>query len=261
LLSVDLQPPVWTGEESGMRKVGMLCALALGTVAAPAAAQGSFEGKVVYHVTMANGDTTTMTYYQMGEKIRQEMEMEEMQATSIYDASTGESIMLIPRTKQYMVMNFKKMGEAMGGMSQPMPGSRAQLTADLTEMRVTPTGKKETVAGITCEHYLFEAKDPKPEDQPVDICGAPKMGFTGFVGGPGGGPMIPDTRTLLKAADPDLKKLAANGFFTLKVSLGTDDLHMEATEVDRGPVDAALFRPPADYKKMGMPGGGDPLRR
>ena len=237
-----------------MKRIGCWLALGMAVAAAPAAAQGTFEGVVTYQATGAGGQSGEIKLYQKGDKMRQEMTLGTMQAASIYDGSSGKSIMLIPQQKKYMVLDYGKMSEQMKSMAKGMPGGQGDV-GDLSTMKVTATGQKETIAGVECEHYLFRRKDD--DQSAVDICGATGMGFTGFGSGAGGG-MVPSTKKLLGSGNPELEKLAEKGFFTLslKTSDGDDRVAMRATQVDRRKLGDDLFGPPSDYTEIKLPGGG-----
>jgi hypothetical protein len=228
--------------------------VALLAVAPPksAGAQGTFEGMVAYRMSGMNGE---MRYYQKGEKIRQQMQMPSGETTiTIYDGANGESIVLMPSQKKYVKMNFKAMGAAAGKEMAGMGQGRGRNVSDISKMKVTPTGERETIAGVACEHYLFESTDAKEGTQ-VDICGATGMGFMGS--GHGGAQMF-STAALLEAKNPELAKLAKAGFFPLKMTM-TDGkrgkpMVMEATDLERGKLDAGLFAVPDGYSELVIPG-------
>ncbi len=228
-----------------MRRLATMAGL-VAAVLAPAGlhAQGTFEGIVTIRVTAPGGAPSEMKYYQKGTRIRQESTMGTQTGASIMNGATGEMIMLMPPMKQYMVMNVKQMAKQM-----PMAPRQAP---DLSRMKVTATGRRETVAGVPCEHYLFsDAAAPGQGD--TDICGAAGMGFMG--GGQGMGSM-PSTSGFAGATNPQLAALARRGFFPLKMTMtGPDGSTMtwQVTRVERRTLDAALFAPPAGWTKMTMP--------
>jgi len=237
----------------------MRCSLACGALVAAllglpaAAAQGSFDGLVVYKVSDADGKSGLMRYYQLGNRTRQEFEMNGVAAVSIFDGTTGDILTLMPQHKQYLVMNMKQLGPHMGQMAQALQGQKG-ATGDLSKMKVTATGKSETIAGISCEHFLFASTD-EGSHGPVDVCGATGMGFMGV--GDQASSAMPSTAGLLHSSNPDLARLARAGFFPLKITTpegaGGKSAVFEATQVDRQRPDAALFQPPAGYTKLTLP--------
>jgi len=230
---------------------GALVAALLGPPAA--GAQGSFEGLVVYKVSDAEGKSGLMRYYQLGNRTRQEFEMNGVAAVSIFDGTTGDIITLVPQQKQYLVMNMKQLGQKMGDMAQALQGQK-RATGDLSKMKVTATGKSETIAGISCAHYLFASTDEGGRG-PVDVCGATGMGFMGV--GDQASSAMPSTAGLLHSSNPELARIARGGFFPLKITTpegaGGRSAVFEATQVDRHRPDAALFQPPAGYTKLTLP--------
>lgn len=229
-----------------MRQALMLGSTAVLLATASAAAQGEFEGMVAYKFSEVDGGE--MRIYQQGTKMRQEMEVKQGNRgmASIYDGVTGDAVVLMAEQRRYMKMNRKSMGK----MQKSMAG--AQESPDFSKLTVTPTGESETIAGIECDHYIFESTDEKKSSR-IDICGAKGMGFLG-TGEHGGGPMA--TSTLLKAQNPELAKLAKSGFFPLKMTVkeGKKTVTMEATKVEQKKLDAAMFAIPAGYTEFKMPG-------
>ena len=122
---------------------------------------------------------------------------------------------------------------------------------------MTSTGKTETVAGITCQHWLLGDK------QEMDMCLAKGMGYFGFGGQSGG--VLDKLKNLalrdkIKAqldANPEFAKFVEGGAFPLKmdkIENGQSKTIMEVTSVERKSLDDSLFTVPADYKKMEIPG-------
>ena len=90
----------------------------------------------------------------------------------------------------------------------------------------------------------------------MDLCGAPGMGFMGMAGQAGS--MMPSTIALLSSQNPDLARLARQGFFPLKMTFPGEngDGVWTVTSIDRRRPEAALFQPPADYSELKIPGMG-----
>lgn len=188
--------------------------------------------------------------------------MEEHTMASIYDGTTGDMIMIMPQQKKYMVMNMRSASSTARQLAQGMSGRGANGEApDFSKMKVTPTGQSETIAGIRCEHYLFENTESTDRDRkPMDICGAPGLGFMGMAGEQSS--MMPSTIALLRSQNPVLAKLARQGFFPLKMIMTGHEgtVVWQVTQIDRRRPDAALFRPPAGYTELTIPtmGGSRP---
>lgn len=164
----------------------------------------------------------------------------------LMDISSSTTTMLFPQTKTYTTMNWGKMAEEMtkeAGNASPdgFP-------------KVTSTGKTETIAGITCEHWIIDEK--------MDMCMAKGLGY---FGGGGSGGILDKLKNLsmrdkLKAqidANPEFAKFAEGGAFPLKmanIENGQTKTLMEVTSVERKSLDDSLFNVPADYKKTEIPG-------
>jgi len=241
-------------------------ALALVSVAAlsvpgQARAQGTFEGMVAGTMALPNGKVAPFRYYQLGSRTRQEYSIEGHTGAMIFDGTTGDMMSIMPEQKKYMVINLRtasgpmrQLGEAMGG------GGGGTKPPDFSKMKVTATGQRETIAGMTCEHYLFQNTE-EPDKPPMDMCGATGLGFMGMAGQVNS--MMPSTVALLRSQNPELARLARHGFFPLKMTF-PDREHPDkplvwvVTQIDRHRPDAALFAPPAGYTALQMPGMGKP---
>jgi hypothetical protein len=119
--------------------------------------------------------------------------------------------------------------------------------------KVTSTGKIETIAGVTCQHWLIGDK--------MDMCLAQGLGYFGGVSsGILDKVQNPAMREKFKAqldANPEFAKFAEGGAFPLKIvniENGQSKTIMEVTNVERKSLDDSLFTVPADYKKTEIPG-------
>jgi hypothetical protein len=218
---------------------------------APAATGGAaFEGEITSTMFMGTGQE--VRYSVKGSRTRIETHSPQAgaaQATVLlmdYTATTQN--ILFPQTKTYMSMNLGETIENMGKYAGNEAGNDA--TNDFPKM--TSTGKTETVAGVTCHHWLVGDK--------MDTCLAQGMGY--FSGGSGG---ILDKlknfalREKFKSqldANPEFAKFMEGGAFPLKMTLtenGQAKLVMEVTKIERKSLDDSLFAVPADYRKMEIP--------
>ena len=121
----------------------------------------------------------------------------------------------------------------------------AGATANMSDPKITRTGKKETIAGHECEHVTIEARQ-----QTTDVCMARGLGpfmnamsaMGAMMGGRGG------------AAQPAWQRsLAADGGFPLKVTNQDGVVQLEVTKIEQKKLADALFTVPANYSKMDMP--------
>jgi hypothetical protein len=121
--------------------------------------------------------------------------------------------------------------------------------------KLTETGKRETIAGYTCEHWLMGDK------QNMDICIAKGLGYFGM-GGQGGGAFSTlknlafSPEQLAEASShPEWVKFLEGGAFPLKMTSteeGKVTMNMEATKIEKKSLDDSLFVVPPDYKEFSM---------
>lgn len=205
--------------------------------------QTAFEGVATFKNTVG-GRSVETTYYSKGMKVRQEMVLGGQSAVTITDYGNARSITLMPSQKKYMVMDFKAMAEAVKPLAKDkVPEKPAELP------HITATGKRETVAGRSCEHYLMETGNGQ-----LDMCAAKGIGnFNAFAGAAlsGGKPASdnPQYREILKAA--------RDGFFPLKTTMtdktGKVVFESVAVSIEPKSLAADLFEPPAGFTEFKMP--------
>lgn len=214
---------------------------------------GDFEGMIAMKMQTENQTAAEMTYFLKGNHTRMETKLAnqpEGSAVMLWDLEGGKIVTLMPSRRMYMTMDLKAVAEDMKEMK------KSQGQEDPEFPRLTPTGKQETIAGYTCEHWLMG------ENQEIDICVAKGLGFFGMGGQSGGG--LASLRNLafspkmLAAATshPEWVKFLNGGAFPLKLSAMKDGkvtMTMEATRVEKKPLDDSLFVIPTDYKEFSIP--------
>ncbi|HXF95774.1 MAG TPA: DUF4412 domain-containing protein [Gemmatimonadales bacterium] len=221
-------------------------ALAVVAWPAPAAGQG-FEG-AVHAQMLAEGRTVDVVYYVKGLRSRTEASSPEIQkqymgpAITITDGNTGEMITVVPAQKMYMRTNVREMAKGLDA------GDREHKLPDLKFQR---TGRKETIAGYACEHWLVG------QDQ-TDMCIAKGLGFWGASGQSGVGALSKagflerrDIEAQL-ARHPELREFAEDGAFPLKIQDKRGKFTMVVTRIEKKRIGDDLFRPPADYQEMNL---------
>jgi hypothetical protein len=211
--------------------------------AMPAAAQTAFEGVVKYRLT-AEGSTMDVTYMTKGDRVRSEMQMQGMTVAMLMDASASTMTTVMPSERMYMTMDLSRMRER----GQQQDDSAATFTA---------TGRKETIAGHECEHYLTGT------DQNTDMCVATGLGYY-LAGGAGGGRgRGPGGGSSLGLPRPGEARMAAfrakfkNGFFPLRLTItegGKVTTDMVVTSIERQRLSDELFTVPEGFTEMRMPG-------
>jgi Domain of unknown function (DUF4412) len=185
--------------------------------------------------------------------------------TIIVDYKTGIQKMINQTEKTYHEINPRELDKSL---------------RDLIRLpKFTPTGRTETIAGYTCEHYLLENQqnpiDEKlktindqlktiNEQRKTTMCFTEGLGYIGsaddfhrsgiwqfFQQGA-------DEKEIKARmdSDPVLKKLIENGAYMMKMSVvenGREKTIMEVTSVERKSLDDSLFQVPAGYKKVESP--------
>jgi hypothetical protein len=172
----------------------------------------------------------------------------------LMDLSSGTQTMLMPQTKTYMTMDWNKDGKFKEMVEKAAKEAGANGPNDF---KATSTGKTETIAGHTCQHWMVGGK------QDTDVCLARGLGYFGG-GGQSGGIFdqlknlgVGDKAKAVLDANPEFAKFVEGGAFPLKISQvnnGQSKTIMEVTGVEQRPLDDSLFAVPPDYKKMEIPG-------
>lgn len=213
---------------------------------------GAFEGAITANLYAA-GQPSVLKYAIKGQRARVETNLAQggtATAIVLMDLSAGSQTMLMPQAKTYMTLDLND--AKLKGMAERMGKSADQ------PLKITATGKTETIAGHTCEQWVMDNGQ-----QQTQMCFAKGLGFFGGASGPGGVlsqlknlPFGEQAKTTLEA-NPEFAKFAASGAFPLKIAQvenGQTKPILEVTSVERKPLDDSLFTVPADYKKMNLPG-------
>jgi hypothetical protein len=192
-------------------------------IPATLAAQKQFEGIITWGSTLAGGRGETVIHVK-GVKVRMDISDAQRGAfTSIRDQN-GRVLMLNPPKKAFYVL-----------------GNAKTL---LEPMKYEATGRKETVAGYTCEYYrVLDMHGRNPDD--TESCITTALGFAAI--GPSG-PMS-------NAEDRSIHEQFRDGFMILKVTHG-GKTGVQVLKVEQTAVSDALFAPPSDYTEIKM--GGRP---
>lgn len=216
-----------------------------------------FEGIIAMKMEGENQKGGEMTYFLKGRNTRIETKMgntPEGMAVMLWDPEGGKVTTLMPSRKMYMTMDLKATGEGFKEAANDMKQSQG-YTQDRAWPKLTPTGKKETVAGHTCEHWLMGDK------QDLDMCVAKGLGYFGMGSQLGGGGLLKDLAFSPKivaeaAAHPEWVKFLEGGAFPLKLTMTEDGkvkMNMEATRIEKKSLDDSLFTIPSDFKELSIP--------
>jgi hypothetical protein len=201
-------------------------AVALVALATSLADAQTFEGIVTMKVHGGDSarESMEMQYSLRGGVVRIDMAgRNDTRIVMLVEQGAKTTTMLMPAQKKYMVMPIPQ------GMGEHRPGDRPRP-------EIVRTGRKETIAGYECEHWLV-----KGSEHEVDACVASGLGsFT--MGGRG-------------REEAWTGSLREQQGFPLKVARVGGAAIMEVTKIEKKALDASLFAPPADYQRMEMPTG------
>jgi len=214
-----------------------LCAL----FAAPVAGQNVFNGVITYKLDFeqAPGEEVISS---SGSKFRVDAKMAvagtPQEFIMLYDMASGDVTTVMPAQKRYMTTNYKKMEEAMDKKS-----------ADELAPKIVNTGKKETIAGHSCEVWA-------ETDKKMEVCVATDLGH--FMPFERGYAMM-RARAAAGGASPPVAALIEhfkNGFVPLRMTFSDSKGRpnsVVATSIERKSVPADMFVVPAGYTGMRMP--------
>jgi len=190
-------------------------------------AQSKFEGSITMALTARQG-TTEITYLVRGDQLRLDMPATGgMTGYIVRDAGKNMTTMVMPSQRMYMDL----------GALQAMVPEAATRTTKSPDIK--PTGKKETIAGVECEHVIVTADDGQ-----YDVCGAKGLGAFASMSSP---------MSRGNSGPPGLDRLGKD-FFPLKVQKVGGEVAMQVTKIEKKSLDASMFAVPEGYQKMEMPG-------
>lgn len=198
---------------------GVVVTLAIVLAPALARSQGAaqFEGVV----TFQSEGGRSFDYSMREGLVRIDMNGSDRKAAMIMDPGAKKMYMLMPEQHMYMEMKVPEGKDV-----------------EQKDVKPTKTGKSDVVAGHKCDYWSVEE-----EQGEVDICLANDIGgFQAF------------SNRMIGSASAWQEAIGKNAF-PLKVithTEGKEKVALEATKVEKKSLDAAIFAPPASYKKMEM---------
>lgn len=217
-------------------RAAVLAGMAAIGIVPPAAAQSGgtpFEGTVSMRLsakTPKGTQSQEMEYLMRGGKLR----------INVAGPMGGMAMLAVPQEKKmYMLMAAQN---AYMEMSLPDAANAAKSTnGPVEDVKITRTGRKEQVAGLTCEHVQMSSKSGA-----TDVCLTKELGR--FVN--------PMEGMRASAGAPWQKQIANE--FPLKVTMPDGSVPLEVTKVERKRLANDLFSVPEHYTKMAMPAGRPP---
>jgi hypothetical protein len=220
----------------------LLAAALLLTASSSTLRAQDFEGIITAKVKGMPGGGDMKTFMKGG-KIRVEVTVPGQGAVAIIpDPVAGETYMVMPAQSMYMVI---KMSDA-----ERMADSLVRRNAPGSDASMTATGRMDQIADHRCEYYRFQ--DARSA---TDICMASGLGmFRGGAAMFGGMP----GRGRQGETPPWARELMRKGAFPLKVADTTGAMIWEVIALEQKSLDASLFVPPTNFKRMEMPNFGRP---
>ncbi len=210
----------------------------LAAVLPSALSAADFEGTVHMKVT-SNKKPSTIDYQVKTGFVRTNVTTGKGEiATIIMDTAKGTMTILIPGQKMYLTRPIPAAQPRDDAPTAPAGGNRP----------LVQTGQTETVLGYTCTKYI----SPSANGDTVELWVTSDLGnFAGFGGGMGAG------GGGRQSSNQEWAKLVqGQGFFPMRVitkdSAGNEKNRMEVTGVDKGPLPADTFSPPAGYQELNM---------
>jgi hypothetical protein len=230
-----------------MRRMMLVFSAAAVVTPAAGSAQDGFEGVVAYRMT-GQGLALEVTHYVRGGRVRQELAGPLGPMAMIIDAGEQTMTVLVPQQGAYMRLDMRAALEPEAEEVEP--------NAPPPEVQITPTGQRETIAGIECEHFELRTGDHPA----VDICGAKGLGFylAGGMGAVGGPASAAHPLSRSDAVNARLRAYFKDGLFPLKLTMQTPSgtLSMVATSVEKKELGDELFSVPVGFTEMRLPGAG-----
>jgi hypothetical protein len=220
---------------------------AMGGLAAPLAAQLSFEGVIEFQGGFKGTENgSTMVQTTKGHMMRIDMTEtrngQPEQNSMIADLDTRMITMVIAERHQYMVMP----------MHVPQASKSSTSSHDYGKVSLEKTGRTETVAGVKCDIYHGTNTTPQGKVTQGEACLAKGVGFAMF-------DVFASSRSAAQSDNPTVKifrKLAEQDLQVLKMYEEKDGKMVPvlwATKIERMSVPNSAFAPPAGYTKLEIP--------
>ena len=207
-------------------------------VGGPLGAQTPFEGVVTIRMSQKTPQgvmSQQMEYFMRAGKVRVNM------AAPAGMPVAGPSLILSPADKKmYMLMPAQSAYRELP-ISDSLATAAAQRAPGVADdAKIVRTGKRETVAGISCEHVQVIAKAGT-----ADMCVSKELGR-----------FVNPTDAMRQSGGSWQRELGNE--FPLKVTMPDGSVPIEVVKVERKRLSNELFTVPGTYNKMTMPAGRPP---
>lgn len=201
-------------------------------------AQTPFEGAVTIRMSQKTPQgvmSQQVEYFMRAGKVRVNM------AAPAGMPVAGPSLILSPvEKKMYMLMPAQSAYTELP-MSDSLLTAAAQRAPGVADdAKIVRTGKRETVAGVSCEHVQVIAKAGT-----ADMCVSRELGR-----------FVNPTDVMRQSGGSWQRELGNE--FPLKVTMSDGSVPLEVVKVERKRLSNDLFTVPGTYNKMIMPAGRPP---
>lgn len=201
-------------------------------------AQTPFEGAVTIRMSQKTPQgvlSQQVEYFMRAGKVRVNM------AAPAGMPVAGPSLILSPvEKKMYMLMPAQSAYTELP-MSDSLLTAAAQRAPGVADdAKIVRTGKRETVAGVSCEHVQVIAKAGT-----ADMCVSRELGR-----------FVNPTDVMRQSGGSWQRELGNE--FPLKVTMSDGSVPLEVVKVERRRLSNDLFTVPGTYNKMIMPAGRPP---
>ncbi len=243
------------------------CALGLAAlVALPAAAE---DLTIAYKVMTGDKPGTATTWVSSAH-----FKMADGDNETTFDVKAGRITFVDNKKKQYWETTTQEMQAAMAKVAAQLDEQMKSMPAPLREkmmgamggvaesVKVTKAGAAKTVAGYSCQPYVFTlGADPEKAPMTMETCNTKDVTWPAQVwdarvamsgGGMAGNPM---GQRFQKMFD-EMKKaegLPVSEVTTMKLMGKSMVTSREVTEIKKGAIPESVFAVPAGYKKVDSP--------
>ncbi|MBX3234290.1 MAG: DUF4412 domain-containing protein [Labilithrix sp.] len=167
--------------------------------------------------------------------------------TTPQSASAGSLILDLPTKKGWVLMHQPKMAMELdldkAKSMKGLPGMPKTVSpAPSSPPKVEKTGRKETIAGYSCEVWNVTSDGKRSE-----LCMAEGLSWIDMSDVGMAGPEVAFTAVASEANRFPLRVIA----FDAK---GAEEMRMEAQKIEKKPLPDTSFVPPADYTRVAMGG-------
>ena len=201
-------------------------------------AQAPFEGAVTIRMSQKTPQgvmSQQVEYFMRAGKVRVNM------AAPAGMPVAGPALILSPvEKKMYMLMPAQSAYTELPMSDSLMTAAAQRAPGVADDGKIVRTGKRETVAGMSCEHVQVIAKAGT-----ADMCVSRELGR-----------FVNPTDVMRQSGGSWQRELGNE--FPLKVTMSDGSVPLEVVKVERKRLSNDLFTVPGTYNKMTMPAGRPP---